>query len=114
MIEDAVEALLISAVGDVVLWNNEKYTVAGRAHMGSLWRGHAGSNPGALDEHGPVLLCLSDKEERFFVPEREARIIATNPRYVMERLLTYLEKKGAIDWDQLDTESEQATNPEGE
>jgi hypothetical protein len=106
MIEDILEAILISAVGDTVLWQNEKYTVAGRAVSGCLWRGYAGNNAGALSDAGPVLLCLSASDEKYFIPEREARIVATNPRYVMERILTYLDKKGAIDWDQLDLETE--------
>lgn len=106
MIEDVLEDLLISAVGDTVLWQNEKYTVAGRAHPGRLWLGHTGRNADALATDAPVLLCLDQKGERVFVPEAETRIVATNPRYVMERLLSYLDKKGAIDWDQLDLESE--------
>lgn len=39
-----------------------------------------------------------------YAPSEECRIIRTNPMHVMERLLEYLDKKGAIDWDQLDAE----------
>lgn len=39
-----------------------------------------------------------------YAPSEECRIIRTNPMHVMERLLAYLDKKGAIDWDQLDAE----------
>ena len=39
-----------------------------------------------------------------YIPAAEARILRTNPTYVMERLLTYLDKKHAIDWDQLDAD----------
>ena len=103
MLEDRLEEILISAVGDTVLWQNEKYTVAGRASSGALWQKHATAlNPEALDCGGAVLLCIDKDDRKIFIPEDETRIILTNPRYVMEKILEYLEEKRAIDWDQLD------------
>lgn len=102
MLEDVLEAILISAAGDTILWKNEKYTVVGRAISGALWQKHTALNPEALGCGGPVLLCVDKDEHKIFIPEGESRIILTNPRYVTEKILSYLEKKGAIDWDQLD------------
>jgi hypothetical protein len=102
MILEELEGMLITAAGDTVVWQGKKYTVAGRANNGTLWAVGSAQNPDVLASEGPILLCLDEQENRFFIPEREINILSTNPRYVIERILAYLDKKGAIDWDQLD------------
>jgi hypothetical protein len=41
-------------------------------------------------------------ERLHYAPTRDLTILRTNPNYVLERLLDYLSRKGAIDWDQSD------------
>ena len=102
MITAVLESILITSVGDRILWQGKKYTVAGRASAGGLWSASDAQNPDALKIDGPVLLCLGAEETPFFVPESEVRILTANPRYVIERVINYLETRDAINWDQLD------------
>ena len=102
MITTELESILITSVGDRVLWQGKKYAVAGRAAAGRLWSASDAQNPDVLKIDGPVLLCLDAEENLFFVPESEVRILTANPRYVIERVISYLETKDAINWDQFD------------
>lgn len=96
--------MLIPAVGDLVVWKSKKYTVESLYPSGRQLS-HIRSIPQhLLDESRPMTLLVNTDGDIEYAPSEECRIIRTNPMHVMERLLAYLEKKGAIDWDQLDAE----------
>jgi hypothetical protein len=102
MIITELESILITSIGDRILWRGKKYTVAGRAAAGGLWSESDAQNPDVLSVDGPVLLCLDAEETPFFIPEGEVRILTANPRYVIERVINYLDTRDAINWDQFD------------
>ncbi len=102
MIEDDIEKTLLPACGDIVIWKGSQYRVLGLSQDPNYWKGFKGENEDALKTTGAVLLCIDNAECTIFIPRAEARILKTDPRYVMMRLLSYLEKRGAIDWDQID------------
>ena len=95
---------LIPAVGDLVVWKEKKYTVESLYASGRQLA-HIRSIPQhLLDESRPMTLLVNTDGDIEYAPSEECRIIRTNPMHVMERLLAYLDKKGAIDWDQLDND----------
>jgi len=102
MIEDDIEKTLLPACGDTVIWKGDQYRVLGISADPKYWMGFTADNESALASAGPVLLCLSSDERPTFVPRVDARIVKTDPRYAMTRLLRYLEQRGAIDWDQIE------------
>jgi len=95
---------LIPAVGDLVAWKGKKYTVE-VLYASGRQLAHISHIPAQLlEESRPMTLLVNTDGGIEYAPSEECRIIRTNPVHVMERLLAYLDKKGAIDWDQLDAE----------
>lgn len=101
MLTEHIMRSLIPAVGDLVAYHGRKYTVESQYANGSLL-GHV--SPDLSSEVRPILLVTDTDGNIMYAPAEECRILRTNPQYVMERLLRYLDKKGAIDWDQLDAD----------
>lgn len=101
MLTEHIMQSLIPAVGDLVAYRGRKYTVESQYANGSLVR-HVDEALGS--EERPLLLVTDTDGNVLYALAEECRILRTNPQYVMERLLRYLDKKGAIDWDQLDNE----------
>jgi len=95
---------LTPAVGDLVAWRSYKWTVESIIPNASYLKHIAGLPPETYTAEGPLLLVTDNDGNIGYAPVGEARILRTNPTYVMERLLHYLDKKGAIDWDQLDND----------
>ena len=95
---------LTPAVGDLVAWEGRKWIVESHVAKGSLLEHVSGLPEAILREERPLLLVTDNDGNINYIPASEARVLRTNPTYVMERLLTYLDKKGAIDWDQLDAD----------
>ncbi len=102
MIEELIERSLVPAFGDIVSWHGAQYRVLGHSKDPKHWEGYAGLNAEALASPGAVLLCLDANEMSIFIPRVEAKVVKTNPLYVAERLLSYLEARRAIDWDQIE------------
>ena len=101
MLTEHIMQNLIPAVGDLVAYHGRKYTVESQYANGSLVS-HVDVTLSA--EVRPLLLLSDTDGNILYAPTEECRILRTNPQYVMERLLNYLDKKGAIDWDQLDAD----------
>ena len=104
MLMEHIMQNLIPAVGDLVAYRGRKYTVESQYANGSLIKHVNGVDPELKNEVRPLLLVTDNDGNIHYVPAAECRILRTNPQYVMERLLNYLDKKGAIDWDQLDAD----------
>ena len=102
MIEDVIEKSLVPAFGDIISWKGSQYRVLGHSKDPKHWEGYSGLNTEALTSPGAVLLCLDNNEASIFIPRLEAKVVKTNPLYVVERLLNYLETRRAIDWDQIE------------
>lgn len=107
MLLEAIESTLITAVGDKVLWRGRRYSVAGRSPSGRMMTPSDACNPEVLDCEGPVLLCLDPDDRAFFIPESDVKILTTSPRYVIERVLSYLDGRGAVDWTILDDDRDE-------
>jgi len=104
MLTEKIMQTLIPAVGDLVVWKGKKYTVESLYASGRQLE-HIRHIPAQLlEESRPMTLLVNTDGDIEYAPSEECRIIRTNPMHVMERLLAYLDKKGAIDWDQLDAE----------
>lgn len=95
---------LTPAVGDLVAWEGRKWTVEAVIPNGK----HLGHIKGlpleTYSTESQLLLVTNADGDVSYVPLAETRVLRTNPTYVMERLLHYMDKKGAIDWDQLDND----------
>jgi hypothetical protein len=95
---------LTPSVGDLVAWDGRKWTVEAIIPSGKHLK-HIQGLPSEICEAEYQLLLVTDNDGNInYIPASEVRILRTNPTYVMERLLTYLDKKSAIDWDQLDAD----------
>lgn len=95
---------LTPAVGDLVAYGGLKWTVAAIIPGGKHLRHITGLRAETYATEGQLLLVTNTDGDIDYIPAPEARILQTNPTYVMERLLAYLDKKSAIDWDQLDAD----------
>ena len=95
---------LTPAVGDLVAWGGTKWTVEAIIPNGAHLAHIQGLPPAIYDALEPLLLVTNAEGSVSYAPTSETRVLRTNPTYVMERLLTYLDKKSAIDWDQLDAD----------
>lgn len=95
---------LTPAVGDLVAYDGLKWTVAAIIPCGKHLRHITGLRAATYATEGQLLLVTNTDGDIDYIPAQEARILQTNPTYVMERLLAYLDKKSAIDWDQLDAD----------
>lgn len=95
---------LTPAAGDLVAWNGGKWTVEAIIPGGKHLKHIQGLSPETYEAEGHLLLVINNDGNIKYIPAAEARILRTNPTYVMERLLSYLDKKSAIDWDQLDND----------
>jgi hypothetical protein len=104
MLTEQIMQSLIPAIGDLVAYRGRKYTVESHYANGSLIRHIDGVDAELKDETRPLLLVTDTDGNIDYIPAADCHILRTNPQYVMERLLTYLDKKGAIDWDQLDAD----------
>lgn len=104
MLTEKIMQTLIPAVGDLVVWKGKKYTVESLYASGRQLSHISNVHPHLLEESRPMTLLVNTDGDIEYAPSEECRIIRTNPMHVMERLLAYLDKKGAIDWDQLDAE----------
>jgi hypothetical protein len=104
MITEHIMQNLTPAVGDLIAWRSCKWTVESIIPNGAHLRHIEGLPPETYEAQGPLLLVIDTNGNIDYAPHSEARVLRTNPTYVMERLLHYLDKKGAIDWDQLDAD----------
>ena len=95
---------LTPATGDLVAWCGGKWTVEAIIPGGKHLKHIQGLRPETYTAEGQLLLVTNNDGDINYIPVSEARILRTNPTYVMERLLSYLDKKHAIDWDQLDAD----------
>jgi hypothetical protein len=99
---DEVVRSLLPAAGDEVAWSGDRYQVVAHAANGQQlteWR----DLPGWVANYpDPVTVVVDGFERLHYAPTRDLTILRTNPNYVLERLLDYLSRKGAIDWDQSD------------
>lgn len=104
MLTEHIMQKLTPAVGDLVAWRSRKWTVESIIPNGTHLSHVKDLLPEIYESQGPLLLVTDNNGNIDYAPPAEARILRTNPTYVMERLLNYLDKKGAIDWDQLDND----------
>jgi hypothetical protein len=104
MLTERIMQNLTPAVGDLVAWGGTKWTVEAIIPNGSFLAHIQGLPPETYDSREPLLLVTNTDGSVSYAQASEIRVLRTNPAYVMERLLTYLDKKGAIDWDQLDAD----------
>ena len=99
---DEVVRSLLPAAGDEVAWSGDRYQVVAHAASGSQLAGWRDLPPWVADYPDPVTVVVDGFERLHYAPTRDLTILRTNPNYVLERLLDYLSRKGAIDWDQSD------------
>lgn len=104
MLTEHIMNNLTPAVGDLVAWSGRKWTVESIIPNGSHLKHISGLRSETYESEGQQLLVTDNDGNIEYLPAAEARVLRTNPTYVMERLLHYLDKKGAIDWDQLDND----------
>jgi len=104
MLTEHIMQNLIPAVGDLVAWDGRKWTVESIIPGGKHLKHIQGLPAEIYAAECQLLLVTNNDGNVCYVPVSEARILRTNPTYVMERLLSYLDKKGAVDWDQLDAD----------
>ena len=104
MLTEHIMQNLTPAVGDLVAWCGGKWTVEAIIPSGKHLNHVQGLRPETYAAEGQLLLVTDNDGNINYIPASEARILRTNPTYVMERLLSYLDKKHAIDWDQLDAD----------
>lgn len=104
MLVEKIMRALVPSVGDVVAFRGRKYTVESHFPNGRFVSHVRDLTPEIRDCEGTLLLVTDSEGVVDYAPLAECRVLKANPQYVMERLLAYLDKKGAIDWDQVDLE----------
>jgi len=104
MLTERIMQNLTPAVGDLVAWGGTKWTVEAIIPNGTYVAHIQGLPQATYDSREPLLLVTNTEGSVSYAPLPETRVLRTNPTYVMERLLNYLDSKSAIDWDQLDAD----------
>lgn len=104
MLTEHIMSKLVPAIGDLVAYDGLKWNVEAIIPNGKYLEHIQGLRPETYVTEGQLLLVTNTDGDVNYIPATEARILQTNPTYVMERLLAYLDKKSAIDWDQLDAD----------
>jgi hypothetical protein len=104
MLTEHIMQNLTPAVGDLVAHEGRKWTVEAIIPNGKHLGHIKGLSPETYAAEVQLLLVTSNDGDINYIPSSAARILRTNPSYVMERLLNYLDKKHAIDWDQLEAD----------
>jgi hypothetical protein len=104
MLVEKIMRELVPCVGDVVAFKGQKYTVESHFPNGRFLSHIRGLAPEIRQCESTLLLVTDTAGAVDYIPLAECRILRSNPQYAMERLLAYLDKKQAIDWDQLDAE----------
>jgi hypothetical protein len=99
---DEVVRSLLPAAGDEVAWSGDRYQVVAHAANGQQLTGWRDLPGWVANYPDPVTVVVDGFERLHYAPTRDLTILRTNPNYVLERLLDYLSRKGAIDWDQSD------------
>lgn len=99
---DEVVRSLLPAAGDEVAWSGDRYQVVAHAANGQQLTGWRDLPGWVANYPDPVTVVVDGFERLHYAPTRDVVVLRTNPNYVLERLLDYLSRKGAIDWDQSD------------
>ena len=99
--EEVVRSLL-PAAGDEVAWSGDRYQVVAHAANGQQLTGWRDLPGWVANYPDPVTVVVDGFERLHYAPTRDVAVLRTNPNYVLERLMDYLSRKGAIDWDQSD------------
>lgn len=97
--EEVVRSLL-PAAGDEVAWSGDRYQVVAHAANGQHLTGWRDLPPWVADYPDAITVVVDGFERLHYAPTRDVVVLRTNPNYVLERLMDYLSRKVAIDWDQ--------------